>query len=112
MNKITLIDLVNQWITSDGELSIHFAVSGHCIIDYCPAARHPQLMPSRPTSRVYAEILETEVHFFSPKIKLPASAPNFFTMSRAILRKLHNDTKWCNATIHNNVMVDPYDTKT
>lgn len=112
MNKITLIDLISQWIASDSELDLHFAISGHFIVDNCPPMRRAKDLYT--LNRIYVEILETELVIPadpSHPIKLSAGLPNFFTMVRALLRKRHNDTKLCVAPMGNSIMVDPYDIK-
>lgn len=105
--SVDLQTLIGKWIEDDVELSKHFVMSGHCIMDRCrnQGIREPL------GGRIYGELNHTGVHLYVGSavqenltaefriVTLRASDPNFFERLRETIISAHNKTQWCKTIV-------------
>jgi hypothetical protein len=104
--SVDLQTLIGKWIEDDEELSKHFAMSGHCIMDRC---RNQGIREPR-NGRIYGELDSTGVHLYVGSVRenmasmfriitLQASQPDFFERLRETIITAHNKTQWCKTEV-------------
>jgi len=109
MKEVNLTSIISEWIKNDDCMSKHMTVDGCHIMEIC---RNDTIIRSPMASRSYGIIEETKfrsVDNTSLPFMLSCTMPNFFTLLRAYLRKMHNKVLWCGEEMENNYLVDPND---
>jgi hypothetical protein len=121
MKEVDLRTLIDDWIKDDDCLSKHVKIDGDYIMEIC---RNDGIIRLPMSGRVYAFINVSHVSLYQNYDKdaylsgaqsylsgaqLSCTMPSFFTLLRAVIRKMHNSVGWCGETITNSYLVDPND---